>query len=236
MEGLPSLRAADNAVRLDSFDIAAYAALAAQTHYLSASHSGWRWCVGSSNVFRRSIVERFLPRLTDEPVSGGTDAYFTPILHAATGTNLIDRPLNAYSIHDANFYSRLEGLVGIWTSDAMAQSLTDKAAELRFIDLIDNPDRVLATIPAARYWQFLDTLASDPGLFSRGDVKAALARQYERLAALAGEQALLSALLQRMRPRDCLDIVLAARNGVKALSSVRRLVLLELRRSFAKSA
>src|ERR1700690_1627908 len=50
------------------------------------------------------------------------DRYFTPILHRITGTNLIDRLLNAYRVHGANDFTMLPGLVGLNSSYGQAES------------------------------------------------------------------------------------------------------------------
>ena len=232
-EGQPSMRSADNTVRLDAFDAAAYSALAERTRYLPFHKPGWNWCVGSSNVYRRVLLERFPPRVDDEVIFGGVDGFYTPILHAITGTNLIDQLLNAYRVHDANDFSMLPGLVGVNSGYGQGLAISYNTAKLTILSLIDGFDDLLRTAPANRFWQILDTVASTSrgrSMFAESEIKAAFARQYSSLATVLGEHNLIRELRERMRRRDCLEIVLTARKGTASLSAVRRVAAMELRR------
>jgi glycosyltransferase involved in cell wall biosynthesis len=158
-EGQPSMRSADNTVRLATFNVSAYSELAAHTRYIPMYRPGWNWCVGSSNMYRRVLLDRLRPRLATDTIFGGVDGFFTPILHAITGTNLIDRLLNAYRVHGANDFSMLPALVGVSSSYGEAELRSYATAKLTLLSLIDGFENVLETAPAHRYWQILDTVA-----------------------------------------------------------------------------
>jgi glycosyltransferase involved in cell wall biosynthesis len=234
-EAEPSLRSADKTVRLDMFDHSAYSSLAERTRYLPMYRPGWNWCVGSSNMYRRVLMERILPSVSTETVFGGVDGYFTPILHAITGTNLIDRLLNAYRVHGANDFSMLPGLVGVNSSYGQAESRSYATAKLTLVSLIDKVDELLKTAPANRFWQILDVVASTSKgrrMFSESEIKKALIGQYRQLAGLFGEQTLIRELRHRMPWNDCLEIVRAVQNGKNFLSAILCLASAELHRKF----
>lgn len=236
-EAEPSLRSADNTVRLDMFDRSAYALLAEQTRYLPMYRPGWNWCVGSSNMYRRVLMERVLPSVSTEAVFGGTDGYFTPILHAITGTNLIDRLLNAYRVHGANDFSMLPGLVGVNSSYGQAESRAYATAKLTLTSIIDKVDEILKTAPANRFWQMLDVVASASKgrqMFSEPEIKRAFVAQYRQLAGVFGERTLIRELRQRMPWRHCLETVRGAQKGKNPLSAYRSLASAELHRKFQR--
>ena len=114
--GSPALRPIERTVRLNGVDDGAYSALAHGTRYLAAQTPQWFWCPGSSNMFRRALLNRVLPTGPSPALFGGVDGFFLPILHALTGSILIDLPLSAYRVHDSNDYSTLPSLAGIFSS------------------------------------------------------------------------------------------------------------------------
>ena len=238
-EGEPSMRPVGNTVRLEAFSTSAYSELAESTRYIPMYRPGWNWCVGSSNMYRRVLLDRLRPRLATDTIYGGVDGFFTPILHAITGTNLIDRLLNAYRVHGANDFSMLPGLVGVSSSYGEAEARSYATAKLTLLSLIDGIEHVLKTAPANRYWQILDTASSvsrGQRMFAESEIKAALARQYVQLAALSGERSLIRELMQRMKRSDCMEIVLASRKGLPLLSAVRRITVAEWRRRLRRLA
>jgi hypothetical protein len=186
-------------------------------------------------MYRRVLMERILPSVSTETVFGGVDGYFTPILHAITGTNLIDRLLNAYRVHGANDFSMLPGLVGVNSSYGQAESRSYATAKLTLVSLIDKVDELLKTAPENRFWQILDVVASTSKgrrMFSESEIKKALIGQYRQLAGLFGEQTLIRELRQRMPWNDCLEIVRAVQNGKNFLSAILCLASAELHRKF----
>jgi hypothetical protein len=183
------------------------------------------------------MLERVRPAVSSETIFGGTDGYFTPILHAITGTNVIDRLLNAYRVHGANDFSTLPGIVGVSSSYGEAEARSYATAKLTIVSLIDRIGDIVKTVPATRFWQILDTVASTSRgqqMFSEREVKEALTRQYFQLTSLFGERHLIGELLHRMKRRDCLDIVFAVRKGVEALPALRRVGSVEIRRKLRK--
>jgi glycosyltransferase involved in cell wall biosynthesis len=237
-DGKPSMRDADNTVRLAAFDGSAYTDLAAHTRYVPPQRHGWCWSAGSANMYRTALMERFRPKLATDRLLGGVDRFFTPILHAITGTNLIDLPLNAYRIHGANDFSRLPALIGIRTGYDECDARTNAIGILTLVSLIDGIADFLKTVRADRYWQVLDSVAFVDRAqrpYSEREVKAAFIRQYKRLATLSGERSLIRELSFRMKRSDYLEIVLASQKGMPLLTALRRAASVEWRRKFGPS-
>ena len=108
--GEPALRPIERTMRLPGVDGRSYAALAAASRYLPTHCGQWCWCPGSSNVLRRVLLERIRPNNSSSSLFGGLDSFFLPILHALTGSILIDQQLSAYRVHGTNDHSALPGL------------------------------------------------------------------------------------------------------------------------------
>ena len=141
-QGTPALRPMERTVRLMGVDDSAYSALAQAARYWPAHSQYWCWCPGSSNMFRRALLDRVRP----DPASalfGGVDGFFLPILHALTGTVLIDQPLSAYRLHGSNDYSTLPSLQGLLSAHpkVKAQSFSSYLRMLTW--LVDHLDDVV---------------------------------------------------------------------------------------------
>jgi hypothetical protein len=189
--------------------------LAEATRYIPAQMPSWCWCPGSSNMFRRALLDRIRPIDSSRAVFGGVDGFFTPILHALTGTLLVDQPLSAYRVHGANDCSMLPSLTGINGARPEVEAQSSAIFSRALIWLVDHIDDIMAiAAPPSRYWQILDTVMStDPRRegFSRPELKPVLARQYPRLIALFGARRVHRELRRHMRFSDLLAVVLAAR-------------------------
>lgn len=213
-QGEPALRPIERTVRLKALDETAYSALAAASRYIPAHTPTWSWCPGSSNMFRRALLDRIRPIDSSPVVFGSVDGFFTPILHALTGTLLIDQPLSAYRLHSANYCVMFPSLTGINCLrpqfDAHA-SATFSRVLISLVDHID--DIVVIATPPFRYWRIVETvmsMGSRHGAFSRPELKAVLVRQYPRLVELFGGRHVYYELRRYMRFSDLLEVVLAA--------------------------
>ncbi len=59
--GMPALRPFDRTIRLKGVDDGTYSALAQASRYLPSHTLQWFWCPGSSNMFRRALLDRIAP-------------------------------------------------------------------------------------------------------------------------------------------------------------------------------
>jgi Glycosyl transferase family 2 len=211
--GEPALRPIERTVRLRGVDDSAYAALAQAVRYVPAQLSRWCWCPGSSNMFRRALLDRIQPSDTSSALFGGVDGFFLPILHALTGTLLIDQHLSAYRVHGANDHSTLPSLQGILSrsSKVEAQSFASYVRMLTWI--VDHVDDVILMTGSNRYWQVLDTCAAthpwSRQAFLLPAFQATLAKRYPRLVELFGERRVFRELRRRVLFPEYLQIVLA---------------------------
>jgi glycosyltransferase involved in cell wall biosynthesis len=194
------------------------------TRYSSSSLPKWGWAVGSSMMFRRSLLEIFRPGLVPKAVFGGVDGYFCPLLNAVTGTLLINIPLSLYRIHGNNDFANLPALVGIRTGSARGEEQGENTLLLIFSFLIGELDRALTTIPGGNYWAVLDSVASTSvsnNFFQHPGVKDLLTQHFHKLCGKFGRQATVIHLRSRMPSSDLLKIVFKASGGMPKLSDIR---------------
>jgi glycosyltransferase involved in cell wall biosynthesis len=234
-QGVPGLRPIERTVRLRALDDSAYSALAQAVRFLPAHVPTWCWCPGSSNMFRRALLDRIRPTDASPAMFGGVDAFYLPILHALTGSLLIDQPLSAYRLHGSNDFSVLPSLNGIRGEHprVAARSL---ATYVRMVSwLIDHLDEVLSIASAHRYWQILETAMStnsySPQIFSRPEFKTLLIRRYPQFVEVFGESRVFRELRRRMRFTDCLKLMLAARGRAFPVAEVGRALSSEIMRN-----
>lgn len=231
-KGAPGLRPIERTVRLRAVEDSAYAALARAVRYVPADTKGWCWCPGSSNMFRRQLLDRIRPTDASPTLLGGVDGFYLPILHALTGVLLIDLPLSAYRLHESNDHSVLPSLSGVSGRHprAMAPSL---AAYVRMISwVIDCPDEVLLAGIRHRYWQILEIVAStDPRastVFLLPELQAIFARRLPQLVDVYGELRVFYELRRRVGFLNYVKVVLAARPRAGPFAEVGRALVLEL--------
>jgi glycosyltransferase involved in cell wall biosynthesis len=214
-QGQPALRPIERTVRLTALDETAYSALAEASRYIPAHTPSWSWCPGSSNMFRRALLDRVRPADSSQAMFGSLDGFFTPILHALTGTLLIDRPLSAYRVHSANYCTALPSLTGINCVRPQFEPQGSATFSRVMISLVDRIDDIMAiATPPSRYWRIVETIMTmgpSRNEFSRPEINAALVRRYPRLVELFGARQVYSELRRYMRFPDFLKVMLAGR-------------------------
>ncbi len=233
-DAVPALRPGEHAIKLGVVSEQAYATLAGAARYASPFKPGWRWCPGSSNMFRRALLERIRPADTSPALFGGVDGFFTPILHAMTGTMLIDLPLSAYRVHGANDFSTLPSIAYVHSANPAGEAQSFGTFIRVMVWAIACIDDLLTMVPAPRYWQIIEVIRSTApqfDVFSQPEVKAALALQYPRLVELFGEFRLFRELRRHMRFPDYLAVVMAARNRFLPVSHLGRALSWEFLRT-----
>jgi hypothetical protein len=138
-----------------------------------------------------------------------------PILHALTGTILIDQPLSAYRLHGNNDYSTLPSLQNLLSAHPKVKEQSFRSYVRMLTWLVDHLDDIVLMTGAERYWQVLvTTSATHPyarDAFMLREFQAALARRYSRLVELFGELRVFQELRQRLLFLEYLKILLAAR-------------------------
>ena len=237
-----ALRPMKRTVRLMGVDDGAYSTLAEAARYLPAAFQDWCWCPGSSNMFRRALLARVCPIDPSPVLFGGVDGFFLPILHALTGTILIDQPLSAYRLHGSNDYSTLPSLYGVLSAHPKVEAQSFNSYRRMLTWVVDQLDAVVLMTGPNRYWQVLASAAStDPHareVFAHPEFQVALARRYSRLVELFGEFRVFQELRRRLSFLEYLKIVLAARRRTLPIAEISRAFSLEIvrksRRLFKK--
>jgi glycosyltransferase involved in cell wall biosynthesis len=109
-DGIVGLRQEVAVPRIDTVSSDFYnSILHGRTQRLSPSELGWLWFPGTSNVFRRSVLDLLVPT-ENQLRMRASDTYFLPISHAFAGSALINFPLSAYRVHGDNYYAVRESL------------------------------------------------------------------------------------------------------------------------------
>ncbi len=194
------------------------------TQYSPNDLPHWGWSQGSSNMFRRSMLDRFRPGLAQKAIFGGVDGYFGPLLNAVTGTLLINIPLSLYRIHGNNDYTELPSLVEIRPGGARGEEQGQNILLLAFSFLIGELDKALITIPRRRYWAVLDSVASisiSEHFFQHPRVKELLTEHFDKLCETFGRRATLHQLRSRMPSSDLLKILFKGSGSTPSLSDIR---------------
>lgn len=155
------LRRSNTAVRVSTISEDGYARLDHNTVILPHSLGGWLWAPGTSNMFRRSILEMSVIKSGGPKFMRSADGHFNFLCHALAGTALIDIPLCGYRLHGANFFAARESVPALrqGTEKRAARSELNSRQTLEI--LLDRAD-FFAWILRGRYWTMIDqlTLAS----------------------------------------------------------------------------
>jgi glycosyltransferase involved in cell wall biosynthesis len=224
--GTPALRPIKRTMRLRVVDDGAYLALARASRYLPAQAGRWCWCPGSSNMFRRILLDRIRPVGLSPALFGGVDSFFLPILHALTGTILIDQPLSAYRLHGNNESSTLPSLHGVLGPNPRATTQKFISYRRMLIWLVDHVDDVVILAGKDRFWEIFARAAATQldgrQAFSSPEFQEAVAQKYLRLVDLYGEVRVFQELRQRLLFPEYLKIVLAARGRSLSIGELSR--------------
>ena len=231
--GTPVLRPMDRTVRLTGVDDSAYLALARTVRYLPAHNVDWCWCPGSSNMFRRALLERIRPADPSSALFGGVDGFFLPILHALTGSILIDQPLSAHRLHDSNDFSMLPSLQGLSSEHPKIRTQSFNTYLRMLTWLVDHLENVVLMAGAERYWQIVAIASATSrhharAAFTHPEFQTVLVRRYPRLVKLFGELRIFQELRRRLLFLEYVKIVLAARGHTFPIGELSRAFLREI--------
>jgi hypothetical protein len=162
------------------------------------------------------------------------DGFYLPILHALTGSILIDQQLSAYRLHDANDCSTLPALHGVSSDNEKVRAQTLNSYSRMVCWIIDHVDDVVLMAGRHRYWEVFDTAVSTSWrvreAFFQPKVHAVLARRYLRLVELFGEFAVFQELRKRLLFQEYLSVVRVAYAGVVPIAVMGRALLREIAR------
>jgi glycosyltransferase involved in cell wall biosynthesis len=119
---------------------------------------GWIWGPGTSNMYRRSVLDMVYERPKQRAWMRSADNFLNPLSHALQNTALIDQELSAYRVHAKNNYGTISGSSG---------GRRDKATRDRQMkDFYETTDSVLRRakhyepILGEKYWDLLRTVSN----------------------------------------------------------------------------
>jgi uncharacterized protein (TIGR01627 family) len=207
----------DTVPRLTTVSDADYGLLAKSTSTIPFTEIGWFWGPGTSNMYRRSVLN-----LTRQPQRDGgayrraADAYLNAFCHGLGGSALIYLPLSGYRVHSANYFALRESVDGIRTGrpEIAAQNELLNCETIEFLLL--NVERYVEIVGGDRFWTLIDHVSLDPGsrrLFGLPYLQKALADNFAALSQTFGERGLCNALMPRMRSSKLRAVLRTAHGG-----------------------
>jgi hypothetical protein len=181
-------------------------------------------------MFRRALLDRVSPAAPSSPaLFGGVDGFYLPILHALTGTILIDQPLSAYRLHGANDYSILPSIHGLVSERASVKSQSFKTYLRMLSWLIDHFEEIVQLTGEDKYWKIFAVVSASNGpksfartAFANPTFQAALSRRYCALVKVFGEPRVFGELRQRVSFLDYLRVVRDSRERTVRISELSR--------------
>jgi glycosyltransferase involved in cell wall biosynthesis len=225
----PDLAPSSSVPRLAHVTGEDYARLAQATRWAGREISGWIWGAGSSNMFRRSILDLLRPGGGASVIFGGVDGYYAPLAHAVAGTLLINTPLYGYRIHGDNDYKTLPSLVGVDGGKQDAKFRANAMLRLGLLTVIERAGAEHPLVNRSSFWRFLDIVAGarthGASPYRHAEIRAALIERYQKLQEPFGRRVLIKRLRQRMSLSDCARIIMAGERKGRLAAALLRLLL-----------
>jgi glycosyltransferase involved in cell wall biosynthesis len=160
-DALKGLRDAGSVMRLETISDDDYLRLHKHTAILWPTWNGWLWAPGSSNVFRRSLLNHGVVNGAGDKLLRSADGHFIPLCHALGGTALIDVPLCGYRHHGANYFAKGESLAGLRQGTRQYEEKARVDSRQTLEVLLQNVDRFGWQL-ANRFWPTVDQLTRMP--------------------------------------------------------------------------
>lgn len=126
---------------------------------LSFLNAGWFWAPGSANMYRASALRVIQQIRQPEAYMRAADAYLNPFCHALGGSALLDMPLSFYRIHDSNYYSIHETLLGMRSGRPEFELKKHQLAQETVEFIFANSGRFHAILGAQRFWGLLEQVS-----------------------------------------------------------------------------
>lgn len=192
-----------------------YGRLSAAASTVPATRYGWFWGPGTSNMYRRSVLDHVRQKRSDPHYMRAVDSHLNPLCHALGGSTLIDLPLSAYRLHGSNYFAAHESVAGLRTgrADSEARIARERRETIEFV--LDRAEHFAGVVGRPRFWSLLDQLTSNPtpAYFAHPEIQAAFARNLPQLIEVFGEKATYAELLRRYRSRPFRALMRKAHDG-----------------------
>lgn len=228
-ETTDGLRPAEVVPRLRSVDDDTYAVLARHTRFLPPVLMEWPWSPGTSNVYRRFMLDMLTPNCDPGDLPKlAADGHYNRLAHLLGGSAVIDLPLSTYRIHGDNFAASTPSLASMGGDAGPATKFHIlRVREMVRVFVANAPDFSIRIGPK-RYWSALGALFELGGMKSAADRVAwnrddFFSSQIQHLTATFGERKALHRLGEIV-PTDLL------REGISTLhgENLPRHIRLEL--------
>lgn len=165
------LRSADVVPRLGSIDGKLYDLLGKHTFLLPPTPLTWPWSPGTSNVYRRHILDILRPQCAADVMAKlSADGHFNRLAHCLGGSALIELPLSTYRIHGDNFAASAPSLAAMGGDGGPATKFHRVRAREMARVLVANASDFSNRIGEKRYWSSLAFLFQLGGLTTPGDL------------------------------------------------------------------
>lgn len=154
-----ALRPNEVAPRLLTINDEAYATLSRNTRLLQPVLLEWPWSPGSSNMYRRFILDMLAPECAaDDLPKLSADGHYNRLGHLLGGSALIDLPLSTYRIHGNNFAASTASLAHMGGDAGPATKLHSiRTREIMRVFVANSTD-FSRRIGERRYWNGLNAL------------------------------------------------------------------------------
>lgn len=220
------LRPAEVVPRLRSVDDDTYAVLARHTRFLPPVLMEWPWSPGTSNVYRRFMLDMLTPNCDPGDLPKlAADGHYNRLAHLLGGSAVIDLPLSTYRIHGNNFAASTPSLSSMGGDAGPATKFQAVRAREMIRVLTANAADFSIRIGEKRYWNALGALFDLGGLkstanraeWNRDDF---FSSQIQHLTAAFGERETLRRLAEIV-PKDLLREGVCTLHGAKLPRHIR---------------
>ena len=194
----------------------AYATLSRHTRLLQPVAMEWPWSPGTSNMYRRFILDLLAPACDSEDLPKlSADGHFNHLGHLLGGSARIDIPLSTYRIHGGNFSASVPSLSYLGSDSGPATRFHAIRMREALRVYVGNAADFSTRMGEKRYWEGLIALIEMGGLGHRADLAEwkrgpFFDEQIQHLARAFGERRAirnLAALMPKKMLRESLHVL-----------------------------
>jgi len=162
-EGFPRLKTKlilrKDAARISELADSDYESLGDAVLQVPETQMSWVWSPGTSNVYRKEMLELCRPAEAPRIYVAAVDNYYAPFINAMASSALITKPLSGYRFHGSNRFATSPSMLGL---RAMTRSGRERSINRRrdiITTLCSDPARYLEVL-GERFWSVIDLPSS----------------------------------------------------------------------------
>ncbi len=186
------------------------------------TENGWLWSPGTSNMFRRFLLETIRPRAKPDVMFGlSADGHFCRLAHVFGGSATIAMPLSAYRLHGDNFFAGNPALDGVVDVSGPARRFFPARRREAMRVLVEDAASLSARMGAWRFWSSIAQVLDSDGVssvqvFEAPQAQAIISENLPLLFATFGKWNTLRKLRELMSRRALQAILHVAGHGSAA--------------------